>query len=234
MDGISLIGPAVVAAVISGLVSSIGIWISVRTSRAIHTEKLTFDREQSERRVNAEIVLAEKKFAIDRAIVGWRRRYDLAEQLLTSAYDARDALNWARVRAVMSGEGATRQAAESETDELRRLRNSIFVPLERLRDSAKTFTSLQASKYAIAAHFGPESIEPIAAILGVHHSISTAASILVEMTQADDDRRAREALIPLRKTLWGDRPDENDNKLDAAINQLEAICRPILSEQLPA
>jgi hypothetical protein len=40
MNWTSLIGPAVVAAVISGLVSCIGIWISARTARRIHKEKL--------------------------------------------------------------------------------------------------------------------------------------------------------------------------------------------------
>jgi hypothetical protein len=74
MDYASLIGPAVVAAVISSIVSAIGILISARTSRAIHGERLAFDREQSERRISAEIALAEKKVTLDRALAAWRRR----------------------------------------------------------------------------------------------------------------------------------------------------------------
>ena len=45
MDWTSLIGPAVVAAVISGLVSTIGIVISTRATRAIHAEKLSADAD---------------------------------------------------------------------------------------------------------------------------------------------------------------------------------------------
>jgi len=75
----SLIGPAIVAAAISGLVSGIGISISAPTARRIHTEKLAFDRDQAGRRAAAEIAvdecktmadiaLPERKLALDRAL----------------------------------------------------------------------------------------------------------------------------------------------------------------------
>lgn len=241
----SLIGPAVVAAVISGLVSSIGIWISARTARRIHSEKLAFDREEAERRfvrevgvseakISADTALAEKKVAFDKALAVWRRRYDLAEQVLAAAYEARDALNWARARVVMSGEGETRKAAEPESHKLREARNSAFVPIERLAHNAKAFAAVQTLRYIVAAHFGPESIKPLDAIIGIHHSITSAASILIQMAVADEDHLARQQLAPLRAALWGERPDADEKRLDEAIRQLEAICKPVLSEKVPA
>ncbi len=64
------------------------------TSLKTHKEKLDFDRELAEKKATADIALAEKKLALDQALVIWRRRYDLAEQVLTAAYEARDILNW--------------------------------------------------------------------------------------------------------------------------------------------
>jgi hypothetical protein len=141
MDWTSLIGPAVVAAVIASVVSVIGFVINRTTVRGMHSERLVFDREQAERRATAEIalierkltadiVLAEKKLAIDQALVTWRRRHELAEQVLATVYEARDALAWARAPLGFSGEGDTREGTESESERLRERRNSYFVPVE--------------------------------------------------------------------------------------------------------
>ncbi len=58
MDWTSLIGPAVIAAVVSGIVAVIGFIVSTTTARTIHTEKLDFDRH-----------LAQQKFEFDKDLV---------------------------------------------------------------------------------------------------------------------------------------------------------------------
>lgn len=262
-----LIGPAVVAAVISGLVSVIGIWISARAARRIHTEKLTFDREEAERRfvrevgiseakmkadlalaerkfefdkslaehkVNLDTRLAERKFTLDQALAAWRRRYEVAEQVLTAAYEARDALVWARGRGVFAGEGKTRTADQPEDAKLREARDSAYIPIERLSRNSKAFATLQALQDTVATHFGSDTIKPISTIVAAHNSIVSTASMLVDMASASEDHIGRQQLLPLRQALWGDRPDDLDRKVDAAIEQLEAICKPILSQRAPA
>ncbi|MGH6840493.1 MAG: hypothetical protein ACREDV_00125, partial [Methylocella sp.] len=79
MDFASLIGPAVVAACVSGFISIVGMIVSNRTARAIHPEKLGFDRDQADRKISADIALAEKKLAVDRTFAAWKRRTELAE-----------------------------------------------------------------------------------------------------------------------------------------------------------
>lgn len=133
----SLIGPAVVAAIISGLVSAIGIAISSRTARRIHTERLSFERDQAERKftydvgvseakIKADVALAEKRFALDQAFISWKRQSELAEQVLVGMYEARDALTRARAPIGYSGEGATRSAVEGESEKLKRKRDAYF------------------------------------------------------------------------------------------------------------
>ena len=45
-----LIGPAVVAAVISSIVTVIGFFITTRAAKAMHREKLAFDQKLAERK----------------------------------------------------------------------------------------------------------------------------------------------------------------------------------------
>src|SRR5258708_5111977 len=142
MEASDLIGPAVVAAVIAGVVSTIGIWISARTTKSVHAEKLTFDRELAERKVNADIELAKTKLALDQGLINWKRRHELAEQALIVFYEARDVLAFARTRVIFRGEGKSRPVAPGESDELREKRESYFVPIERLNSEKAVFARL--------------------------------------------------------------------------------------------
>lgn len=197
----SLIGPAVVAVVISGTIAIIGFLVNRLTSLKTHKEKLHFDRELAEKKVTADIALAEKKLALDQALVIWRRRYEIAEQVLTAAYEARDILNWARTPVRMSGEGETRQPAENESDALRNRRNSYFVPIERLTRQAQPFAKLQTLMYAAGSHFGPEAIKPIEEIGQVHAEIMSTAGILIEIASFADDPAANQQLIPSQRNI---------------------------------
>ena len=67
-DWTTLIGPAVVAAVIAAAVSIIVAVINRATLRAMHRERLDLDRDLADRRANADITLAERKVALDRAL----------------------------------------------------------------------------------------------------------------------------------------------------------------------
>src|SRR5208337_2818708 len=97
MDWGALIGPAVVAAGVSGIVSVVGLIVSTRTARAIHTEKLNFDRDQAahklafderlaENKFSYDRELAERKFAQEREQLVYKRQFELAEGLLADAY----------------------------------------------------------------------------------------------------------------------------------------------------
>ena len=120
MDYTSLIGPAVVAAVVSGVVSVVGLVVSTRTARVIHTEKLAFDpdlaerkfafdKDLAERKVAADTALADKKLTLDRTFAAWKRQTELAEQVLADFYEARDIIAAARSPADLEDEGNTRQ-----------------------------------------------------------------------------------------------------------------------------
>lgn len=235
MDWTTLIGPAVVAATISGLVGFITVWVSARNARAIHTEKLTFDAEQAERRAGAEIALAEKRVALDRALATWKRRTELAEETLADFYKARDIIHDARSPFLIEGEGSTRQREPLETEEDTRTLNAYFATAERLIDNAELFSQLQARRYRFLALFGGEAAEAYDQIFRVRREVIGAVRKLIathshrDRTPMAQNRGGWEAVAG-----WG---YEGDDPVAARVNQaiaaIEHICRPVIQDAAP-
>ena len=72
IDWTTLIGPAVVAGVIAcGSFDRCRRHRAAATLRAMHKERLALDRDLADRRANADIALAERKVALDRALEAW-------------------------------------------------------------------------------------------------------------------------------------------------------------------
>ena len=122
MHWTSLIGPAVVAALIAGIISVITLLMNRATTLTTHSQRLAFDREQAERKASADIALAEKKLALDREFAAWKRRTEFAEEVLTDFYQAHDVIRGARSPGIFESEGKTRPRGNHETeDETRKL-----------------------------------------------------------------------------------------------------------------
>jgi hypothetical protein len=88
-------------------------------------------------------------------------------------------------------------------------------------------------RYSFVAYFGEAASEPFIVILGIHNDIRTSASVLIGMVYDDDNDRAfaKSAEPLLNKMGWGPaaRPDDIDRKIEKAIQDIDAVCRPVLS-----
>ena len=236
--------PQIIAAVIGGgfvaVVSLVVAVVNQLFTQSMHRQKLKADYALTERKINADIELArlkveldkdlnERKFSFEKEAFAWRRRYDLAEQILSSAYEVRDALSWARVRVVLKGEGGTRQASGPENPVLKENRNSAFIPIERLTANAKAFAALQTAQDTAGAHFGPCAVSAIIALFAEHRTIAAASSSLIEHAAWNDDPSGDIALQPFRDELWDTgKATSARQRIDAAIQHLESICKPVL------
>jgi hypothetical protein len=132
VDWTTFIGPAVIAAVIAAAVSMIVAVINRATLRAMHKERLDLDRDLADRRANADIALAERKVALDRALEAWKRRTEFAEVVLADFYQAQRIIEEARSPGIMSGEGSSRPKYADETEDEARTLNGYFAAAERL------------------------------------------------------------------------------------------------------
>jgi len=160
-----------------------------------------------------------------------KRKAELAEQALIAAYEARDVFKWVRTGAFLDGEGNTRQSAADESEHERRQRNVYFVPIERLTRDKELFARLQTLQYPFAAYFGEPMRGPFLALREIHVLLVSAASMLIHITHGDKRQQGYEhSFAPLLNDLgWGaSRPDDTDRKIDKAVADLEAVCRPVL------
>lgn len=241
MDWTPLLGPAVVAAVISGLVSGIGIWISARTSRNIHTEKLTFDREQAERRTAAEIGLAErkvdadialagKKLAIDQTLARWKCQTELAEDVLADFYQARDIIDAARSPGSLGGEGHTRPKEPWETERDSSRLDAYFRTTERLSSNEEFFSRLMARRHRFAVLFGPEAATPFLDLQRIRVDIVVAVRMLIT-THRDLDQGPLQNTHQQWEAVIGWRPGPEDTipaRVEGVIRAIEEICQPTI------
>ena len=179
MDWTTLIGPAVVAGVIAAAVSIIVAVINRATLRAMHRERLDLDRDLADRRANADIALAERKVALDRALETWKRRTDFAEAVLADFYQAKDIISAARSPGSFEDEGSTRPKAKWETEDDTRRLNAYFVTTERLSGKREFFAQLHARRYRFLTYFGPDAAKPYYDLHSVYARIVVAVQMLV-------------------------------------------------------
>ena len=241
----SLVGPAVVAAAISGLVSTIGIWISAQNARRIHRDKLNFDKEQAEQRAAAEIALADRKItadielankkqALDRTLAAWKRRTEFAEELLADFYQANDIIRAARSPAGFSNEGGTRTKFDWESESDTQALNSYFAATERLQAMSEFFGQIFARRYRSIALFGQEVGKPFDDLVRIRGEVMIGVRNLI----ANYRRRntiPQESWQRWEERIW-DSGEDNDvvnSRLTAMVQAIEQICKPVIQDIVP-
>jgi hypothetical protein len=225
--------PQVVAALagLGGVV--MGSLISWGVQAQLLGRRIEADEALAQRKFDFDKEIAERKFKYDRTLHDHKRKTELAEQGLTAFYEASRVLDSVRSRGILGSEGSSRTPEASETKTQQEKRNTFFIPIERLTREKALFARLHSLRYAFAAHFGVAGTEPFDAITGVENEIISIASVLIQMTHDDYvgdlyDRSAR----PLLDSLgWGvtERPDDMDRKIEKAVQDIEKLCRPVLS-----
>jgi hypothetical protein len=238
MDWTSLIGPAVVAAGVSGVVSVVGFLVSARTARSIQAERLAFDKQQAERKFDVDKDLAEKKFIYDRELAErkfaqereqlvHKRQFELAESLLADAYRFQGLIRDARMRGSFGREGTTRKSDKEESEDLKQAKDMYYIPVERLRRDGEFFAAFFAKQFSAAAQFGPKAKESFDIFKDSMNSIFIASGMLITMADRPslDDQTVKANLLT---DLWGGREDKIEPQIEKAVTTLEAICRPVL------
>ncbi|MDE2112143.1 MAG: hypothetical protein KGJ79_13450 [Alphaproteobacteria bacterium] len=159
---------------------------------------------------------------------------ELAEQVLASFYEVRDVFVWVRSPAAFGGEGETRHA-EGEDEQVRRSRNTYFVPIERMQKHAELFARLQSQRYTFMALFGAEAIAPFNSLREAQVRISVSAQTLIGMVGRRSARERNEALWDrCEADIWEGMNEANgqvdhiNSTLANAIELVERICRPVL------
>jgi hypothetical protein len=173
-----------------------------------------------------------------RSLRAWRaqlvgkRRFEIAEDTLVAAYKARDAIVWIRNPAVWSNEKIDRPAEPGETEGQKQMRDTYFVHLKRIKDTADEFSQLGKMRQLCKVFFGDEAASAIDVFFEVRNDVALAANMLIDQVGEPIPKESREFFAELKMKIWGTGgpKDELRPKIDAALETLSRICREHLSE----
>jgi hypothetical protein len=174
-------------------------------------------------------------------INAWRRefvgkkRIELAEEVLTRFYEARDVIRLIRNPFGLVGEGGTRQRGDNESPEESQILDNAYVVFERYNKNQEVFNQLRALRYRFIAQFGPDATLPFDDLFGAVNDIFVASRMLTRhwMDQGRrpwrSDEEFQEHLRRMHENesvFWEmSRVDATNQKIDRALSQVEEICR---------
>jgi hypothetical protein len=165
----------------------------------------------------------------------WKRKYELAEEVLALFYECKEKFQIIRSPAGHSLEGNTRKRADNETpDETQRLDNA-YVFIERYEREKESFIKLWSLKFRFMTIFGKEAGQPFDEIRKILYSIFFAASKLGQRYWKDQGRknfseiefqRHLKAMQENENIIWASF-DENDkiaSQVNECIAKIESYC----------
>jgi hypothetical protein len=234
------VGPAVIAACVSGLVAIVGFFVSTWTARRMHRERLDTDLKLAERKMEgdialadrkltADLALAERKVALDRVLGDWQRKATFAEEVLANCYEARDIIRNIRMGAYLGIYLGAREGDKNQTNNTP-IRNDYSRLIERLNSETEFFAQLASKRYRFAISFGSDAIEPLFEFGSIYTSILASACRLQD-PQNNKNRDEDEAVIGLEgRTMHAN--DDIESRLEEAIKAIEGTCQSVMQQRL--
>jgi hypothetical protein len=233
MDWNNLIGPAVVAAIVSGLVAVVGFVVNRNTLFQLHRERLKAEGELADKKFLFDKKLAYERFTYERQQAVFKRRFELAEHILADTYRLRELISFARNSASSGNDGSTRPQSDMEPDKLTQVRNHYFVPIERLHKENGFTPSFFARRNSCRAHFGSEIDVAFKKLEEAIISVKISAETLIHQA-GDFQNTSKEDFNKLKNDIWQPfAKHKNDDRvgkeIDEAVTLIEGFCQPVLA-----
>jgi hypothetical protein len=173
----------------------------------------------------------------------WKRKYELAEEVLSLFYECKEKFQVIRRPFGHTNEGKTRKLSEHESaDETERL-NNAYVFIERYEKEKEPFIKLSSLKFRFMTLFGKESGEPFDEIRKILNTIFFAANRLGQRYWKDqgsgsfnlNDERFKKHIKEMHENeaiIWGhyDEADKIANQIDDCVLRIENYCSTIITE----
>ena len=218
----TLIGPAVVAAAISSIVTVIGFFITTGAAKAMHREKLAFDQKLAERKFEFDKELTEQKFKYDRH----KRKAELAEAVLADFYRVEEIYRGARAPFIFNCELGPKEGVSDEVASDR-----CFATARRLMEYEEYFGRFRARRHEFAAIFGKDAAAPFDVVRKVNTDIHWATDCLLRHKEVitSHEPSELEQYKEWSNIIWSSEAnDEITGRLSSAVSQIETTCRPAI------
>lgn len=177
--------------------------------------------------------------AISTATVGWKalnkwrdetvgkRRLEVAEDTLSAFYQVQETIYDARAPFIAASEMVKEEGVPDDV-----VRDSAYGPIRRLRHSFDHIRDLRTRRHRFAALFGREATKPWDDIEAVLNEINASSEAILSMRGQNIPPRDPQAkFIREQRQILARRMDDDPitPRVDAAVKEIETICRPIIS-----
>lgn len=178
--------------------------------------------------------------AVSTAVVGWKalnkwrdetvgkRRLEVAEETLSAFYQVQETIHDARTPLIWASEMVKEEGVPDEV-----VTNSAYGPVRRLRQSFEHIRDLRTKRHRFAALFGREATKPWDEIEAVLNEINAASEAVLALRGEHIPAKDPHAKFyqEQRQILARQMKDDPITpRVDAAVKEIEAICRPIIRE----
>ena len=175
-----------------------------------------------------------------RALTAWRsemigrRKAELAEEIISTANEAVEAIAQGRWVASFGDEGSSYPGMGQVAEDLRSSVKGYFAPAERLLAKPELWGRTEALKFRAKAFFGDEVAEALMAILRVRIQVHNASLMLVRNVLRPDALQMSPELVEgMEKKIWDwEQPDDPfKTALAGALATVERVCGPSITER---
>lgn len=166
-----------------------------------------------------------------------KRQIELAEEVLSLFYQARDVIESIRSPIGYLGEASTRKQVENETPEEKDALDRAYVVRERYEERREMFSKLQSLRYRFMAQIqiGKEEAKPFSEIRKVLNQILRAsrrmALLCVPRHRPGREKKNVEKQIQKYEAIL--EGDEIKKRVEKAVSQIEETCRNIITRKSP-
>lgn len=163
-----------------------------------------------------------------------KRRIELAEDVLTLFYQARDVIADIRSPFGFAGEGETRKPGANERPEHKQVLDSAYVLIERYNHHSELFSRIQSLRYRVMAQFGVEAAKPFDSLNEIIHELILAARRMARLnTLPEAEEKDHRELVEIDHIYYstGSADDPIAPRVEQAVAEIERTCRGIIESQ---
>jgi hypothetical protein len=165
----------------------------------------------------------------------WKKKYDLAEEVLANMYEAHQAIKIIRSPVGFGNEGSTRPKNENEKPQETEIYNQAYVSRERFERNKRSLEKLHSLKFRFIALYGKEFEEHFDTFSKTVNKIFLASDqiAMVKLGQYGDEKELIKTIITeSRKNLYSKtiKEDEIEIELEKAIQAIENKCKQIIGK----
>lgn len=159
-----------------------------------------------------------------------KRKVEVSEETLVLAHKIRNAIAYVRLPVHRPEEGQSRPKRNDDAT-FQKLRNSYFVPVERLRGYDDEFAKLERQRLLCETYFGADAGRPLIALADVRRQIIAASRGLLSLPidrplEPNEIEQVRQSEAVIRD--FGEAADEIRSCVDEAVRRIGEICSPHL------